>query len=136
MNKLQDNYQRRKETFAAYTAAYAKHPEFFTTPRETADLDTAWLCYPVLINADAPFVRSELQEFIENAGIDTRTVWSGNVTRHPMMDGVEYRVPEGGLPHADAVFERGMTLGMSHGLTDAEVARIGEAIDAFASSRK
>lgn len=136
LDKLQANYKRRKDTFAAYTAAYAKHPEFFTTPRETEGLDTAWLCYPVLINADAPFTRSELQEFIEGAGIDTRTVWSGNVTRHPMMKGVEHRVPEGGLPNADAVFERGMTLGMSHGLTDAEVAHIGASIDAFAMSKK
>lgn len=136
LDKLQDNYKRRKDTFAAYTAAYAKHPEFFTTPRETEGLDTAWLCYPVLINADAPFTRSELQEFIEEAGIDTRTVWSGNVTRHPMMQGVEHRVPEGGLPNADAVFERGMTLGMSHGLSDAEVAHIVASIEAFASSKK
>ena len=136
LNKLEANYRRRQETFAAYTAAYAKHPEFFTVPRETDGLTTAWLCYPMLINADAPFTRSELQEAIESAGIDTRTVWSGNVTRHPMMDGVEHRVPEEGLPNADAVFERGMTLGMSHGLTDAEVAHIGAAIDAFATSRK
>jgi CDP-6-deoxy-D-xylo-4-hexulose-3-dehydrase len=132
LNKLEANYKRRKELFAAYTAAYAAHPDFFTTPVETAELDTAWLCYPVMVNTDAPFTRSDLQEAIEAAGIDTRTVWSGNVTRHPMMQGVEYRVPDEGLPEADAVFERGMTLGMSHGLTDTEVERIADAIDRFA----
>ena len=136
LNKLEANYKRRKDTWAAYTAAYAAHPEFFTVPRETPELNTAWLCYPVLINEDAPFTRSELQEYIENAGIDTRTVWSGNVVRHPMMDNVEYRVPEAGLPCSDAVFERGMTLGMSHGLTDDEVAYIQATIEAFASSKK
>lgn len=132
LNKLEANYKRRKELFAAYTAAYGAFPEFFTTPVETPDLDTAWLCYPVMITADAPFTRSELQEAIEGDGIDTRTVWSGNVTRHPMMAGVEYRQPAGGLPEADAVFARGMTLGMSHGLADPEVERIADSIHRFA----
>ena len=111
LNKLAANYERRTKTFAAFTDAYGSYPGFFTTPRQTPDLDTAWLCYPVMVNADAPFGRSDLQEFIEAKGIDTRTVWSGNITRHPMMAGVAHRVPDGGLPEADAVFERGMTLG-------------------------
>ncbi|QKG19952.1 DegT/DnrJ/EryC1/StrS family aminotransferase [Actinomadura verrucosospora] len=135
LGKLEANYKRRREIFDAYTAAYAAYPDFFTTPRQTAGLDTAWLCYPVLVNEDAPFSRSDLQEAIEADGIDTRTVWSGNITRHPMMAGVEHRVPEDGLPAADAVFERGMTLGMSHGLTDEHVTRITESIHRFASTR-
>jgi len=133
LDKLAANYKRRKDTFAAYTAAYGAHPEFFCTPVETPELDTAWLCYPVMINEDAPFTRSELQEAIENDGIDTRTVWSGNVTRHPMMNGVTYRQPPEGLPVADAVFARGMTLGMSHGLSDDEVNQIAESIHRFAA---
>lgn len=136
LDKLADNYKRRKQTWADYTAAYAKFPEFFTTPVELEGLDTAWLCYPVMINADAPFTRSEMQEAIEGDGIDTRTVWSGNITRHPMMNDIEFRQPEEGLPVADEVFARGMTLGMSHGLTDAEVTRIGDSISRFASKYK
>jgi CDP-6-deoxy-D-xylo-4-hexulose-3-dehydrase len=133
LNKLEANYKRRKEIFEQFTAGYAAFPDFFTPPVELDGLDTAWLCYPVMVNEGAPFTRSDLQEAIEAAGIDTRTVWSGNITRHPMMAGVTYRQPEGGLPVADEVFQRGMTLGMSHGLNDAEVSRIADAIHAFAS---
>ncbi|MFE6508436.1 DegT/DnrJ/EryC1/StrS family aminotransferase [Nocardioides sp. NPDC057767] len=133
LNKLAANYERRKKTFAAYTAAFGAYPELFTTPVELPDLDTAWLCYPVLVNADAPFSRSDLQEAIEADGIDTRTVWSGNVTRHPMMAGIDHRLPEDGLPNADAVFERGMSLGMSHGLTDVHVERVTDAIHRYAA---
>jgi CDP-4-dehydro-6-deoxyglucose reductase, E1 len=132
LNKLAANYRRRKELFGIYADAYGKYPEFFTTPVQTEGLDTAWLCYPVMVNADAPFTRSDLQESLEADGIDTRTVWSGNITRHPMMKGVAHRVPPEGLPEADAVFARGMTLGMSHGLTDRDVDRVTGAIHAFA----
>lgn len=131
LDKLAANYERRKKTFAAFTAAYGAYPDVFTTPEELEGLDTAWLCYPVMIDAGAPFTRSDLQEHLDAAGIDTRTVWSGNITRHPLMAGVEHRVPEAGLPNSDAVFERGMTLGMSHGLTDPEVERITDAIASF-----
>lgn len=132
LDKLAENYKVRKATWQAYTEAYGRYPQFFTTPVETEGLDTAWLCYPVLVNEDAPFTRSDLQEFLDRAGIDTRTVWSGNITRHPMMDGIEYRVPEDGLPQADVVFERGMTLGMSHGLPQVHIDRITRAISEFA----
>jgi CDP-6-deoxy-D-xylo-4-hexulose-3-dehydrase len=132
LNKLDSNYKRRKEIFAAYTSFYSEFPDFFTPPQELDGLDTAWLCYPVMVNEGAPFTRSDLQEAVEAAGIDTRTVWSGNITRHPMMAGVQHRIPEDGLPEADAVFARGMTLGMSHGLNDTEVERIGDAIRTFA----
>lgn len=135
LNKLEANYERRKKIFDAYTSAYAAYPDLFSVPRQLDGLDTAWLCYPVTVKADAGFGRSDLQEFIEAAGIDTRTVWSGNVTRHPMMDGVQFRQPAEGLPVADEVFERGMSLGMSHGLDDAEVERVTAAIHAFASAR-
>ncbi|ORI13291.1 DegT/DnrJ/EryC1/StrS aminotransferase family protein [Rhodococcus sp. 1168] len=133
LDKLADNYKTRKATWAAYTEAYSAFPKFFTTPVELEGLDTAWLCYPVMINADAPFTRSQMQEAIEADGIDTRTVWSGNITRHPMMNDVEFRQPPEGLPVADEVFARGMTFGMSHGLTDEEVVRIGQSIHRFAS---
>lgn len=132
LNKLAENYKVRKATWQAYTEAYNRFPQFFTTPVETEGLDTAWLCYPVMINADAPFTRSDLQEHLDACGIDTRTVWSGNITRHPMMAGVEHVVPADGLPEADAVFERGMTLGMSHGLPPEHVARIADAIASMA----
>lgn len=135
LDKLEANYRRRKEIFAAYSEAFGAYPDFFSLPRQTEDLDTAWLCYPVLVKETAPFSRSDLQEAIEADGIDTRTVWSGNVTRHPMMAGVTYRQPAEGLPVADAVFARGMSLGMSHGLTDAEVNRITESIHRFAARR-
>ncbi len=85
------------------------------------------------IREDAGFERGDLQESLEGAGIDTRTVWSGNVTRHPMMRNVEYRIPEGGLPFADEVFERGMSLGMSHGMSDEELDHVVASIHAFAS---
>ena len=57
---------------------------------------------------------ADLQAFLDERGIDTRTIWTGNVTRQPMLAGVEVRVPADGLPDADDVMARGVLLPLSH----------------------
>ncbi|MFD6856207.1 DegT/DnrJ/EryC1/StrS family aminotransferase [Rhodococcus sp. NPDC060090] len=133
LSKLDENYRRRHEIFDAFTAAFGTYPELFRLPKQLEDFHTAWLCYPVTVREGTGFERSDLQEFLEGAGIDTRTVWSGNVTRHPMMRNIEYRVPAAGLPAADEVFVRGMSLGMSHGMSKEELDHVVASIHAFAS---
>ena len=133
LEKLAYNYQRRQEIFTAFSQAFGAYPELFAIPRQLAEFSTAWLCYPVRVKPEAGFSRSDLQEFMETASIDTRTVWSGNVTRHPMMAGVDYRQPAGGLPHADEIFQHGMSLGMSHGTTDDELDHVVSTIHKFAA---
>ncbi|WP_280217673.1 DegT/DnrJ/EryC1/StrS family aminotransferase [Nocardia neocaledoniensis] len=133
LSKLGVNFRRRHEIFDALSTAYGAYPELFRLPKQLEEFHTAWLCFPVTIREDAGFERSDLQQSLEDAGIDTRTVWSGNVTRHPMMRNVEYRVPEDGLPNADEVFARGMTLGMSHGMSDEELEHVVASIHAFAA---
>ncbi|NKY54172.1 DegT/DnrJ/EryC1/StrS family aminotransferase [Nocardia vermiculata] len=133
LSKLDVNYQRRHEIFEAFSGAFGAYPELFRLPRQLEGFHTAWLCYPVTLREGIAFTRSDLQESLEGAGIDTRTVWSGNVTRHPMMRNVEYRIPDAGLPMADEVFARGMSLGMSHGMTKEELDHVVASIHAFAS---
>lgn len=132
LSKLDRNYRRRAEIFEAFNGAFGSYPRLFRLPKQQPDLYTAWLCYPITVREDAGFARSDLQEHLESVGIDTRTVWSGNVTRHPMMRGVEYRVPADGLPNADEVFARGMSLGMSHGMSDEELNHVVKSIHEFA----
>src|SRR4029079_8932394 len=106
------NSARRQRNFALYNDFLARSPDQFLAPRQLAGLDTAWLSYVFLIQPDAGFGRSELQQFLEPRGIDTRTGWTGNAAVQPMMQGVAFRQPEGGLPNADAVMERGMLVPM------------------------
>jgi CDP-6-deoxy-D-xylo-4-hexulose-3-dehydrase len=131
LKKLAANHQRRQRNFALYTEFFSRHLDAFAPPRQLDGLDTAWLCYPVCIRPEAGFIRSDLQEHLEHHGVDNRTVWSGNVTRQPMMKGVSYRVPPDGLPNTDRVMEGGIILPCSHGLTDEQVERVCTAIDRF-----
>ncbi len=89
-----------------------------------------------LYKGDEPYeLRAEFQEHMEGHGIDTRMVWTGNVTRQPAFAGVPHRVPEGGLPNADRVMETGLVLPCNHAMSDADVDYVCETIGAFLDGR-
>ena len=131
LKKLPANYERRQRSFEMYSEFLGRYPDRFVVPRQTRELETAWLSYVFLVGADAGFTRSDLQAFLEHEGIETRTVWTGNAVRQPMMRGVRCRQPDGGLPNADAVMERGMLVPMSHALTDDDITFVCDRIAAF-----
>jgi dTDP-4-amino-4,6-dideoxygalactose transaminase len=135
LDKLAVNYDRRHRTFAMYTEMFRQHEDRFVLPRTTDGLHTAWLCYPIIVRPDAGFDRSDLQRFLEERHVDTRTVWTGNLARQPMMKDVTFRIPAGGMPHADAVMTGGMILPMSHALDDDAVDYVREQVTAFLTSR-
>ncbi|MEU8139713.1 DegT/DnrJ/EryC1/StrS family aminotransferase [Streptodolium elevatio] len=135
VKKLDHNYARRQHNFDRFTEVLSRHPEFFTPPRQLDGLNTAWLSYCFLIKPDAGFGRSDLQQYLEARGIDTRVVWTGNAARQPFMKNAGFRQPAAGLPGADHVMEHGMLISCNHGLSDAMIAHVGAQIDAFVAER-
>jgi len=135
LDRLAEFTERRRKNFEVYTAFLSEHPDAFVVPRQLDGLETAWLCYGLLVTEDAGFERPDLQEYLDTVGVDTRTIWSGNITRHPMMQGVDYRVPAAGLPNADRVMRQGLILPCSHGLTDDELDYVCSRIEHFLKDR-
>ena len=118
LKKLDANLARRREIFAAYTDFFSHHRDRFALPRQLAELETAWLGYPLVINESAGFGRPDIQRFLDDRGVDTRTIWTGNVARQPMLRGRTVRLPDDGLPNADLVMQRGVLLPLSHAIDD------------------
>jgi CDP-6-deoxy-D-xylo-4-hexulose-3-dehydrase len=131
LDKLGENLARRQRSFELTAAQFARWPELFTLPRLTDGVDTGWHMFPVIINPDAGIRRGELQQWMEAAGVDTRMVWTGNVTRQPMMHGRAFRTPPGGLPNADRVMEWGVVLPNNHAMVDDDSAYIGHCVEGF-----
>jgi CDP-6-deoxy-D-xylo-4-hexulose-3-dehydrase len=135
LDKLDENRARRQRHFARYCELLRKHPDAFVVPRQTDEVDTAWLSFTFLIRENAGFGRHDLQHHLERQGIDTRTVWTGNAVRQPIMRKMPFRQPAGGLPNADAVMERGMLVPMGHGLSEDDVDWVCGHIEEFVAAR-
>jgi CDP-6-deoxy-D-xylo-4-hexulose-3-dehydrase len=131
MRKLAANLARRRRNVDLLTEHFARRPDVWLLPRTTPDVDTGWHMFPVMIRRESGVRRAEFQQHMEAAGIDTRMVWTGNVTRQPAFARVPHRVAQRGLPNADRVMETGLILPCNHALDDDAVAFICETADAF-----
>ena len=136
LDKLPVNHARRVRSFGMLSETLTKYPELFIPPRTTDELYTAWLCYCFIIKPDAGFERADMQRYLEERGIATRTVWTGNAARQPMMEGATFRAPERGMPNADQVMERGMLVSMNHSFDDEDIAYIKQHIEGFIAERR
>lgn len=118
MRKLPLNLARRQRNFALLTEWFSQHHDVFVLPRLTPGIETGWHMFPIMIRPESGVRRSEFQQHMEAQGIDTRMVWTGNVTRQPAFAGTEFRVAPGGLGNADRVMETGLILPCNHAIDD------------------
>jgi CDP-6-deoxy-D-xylo-4-hexulose-3-dehydrase len=118
------NFARLHEFFQAYS-------DWFVLPRQRAETRTAWLAYPILVRDDAPFRRRELQEHLETLGIQTRTVFAGNILRQPGFRDIKRRDHPRGYPNSDRVMRGGMLLGCHQGMDDEQLVYLLDALEQF-----
>ena len=124
MRKLPLNLARRQRNFDLLTEFFAQHDDVFVLPRLTPGIETGWHMFPILIRPESGVRRAEFQQHMEAQGIDTRMVWTGNVTRQPAFADTPHRVAPGGLPNADRVMETGLILPCNHAIDDEGIAYI------------
>ena len=135
LDRLPGFLARRKTLYARHREFFAKYPDLFARSRQLDEVDTAWLLYPVVIQPDAGFNRREFQAFLEERGIWTRMIWSGNLLRHPGFRDVPARRLTSGYPNADAAMERGVAIHCGPGLSDEHLAHVHDSIAEFVASR-
>jgi CDP-6-deoxy-D-xylo-4-hexulose-3-dehydrase len=118
LKKLDTFWALRDANFRKHAAYLEAHPDVFVTARLLDDVKTSWICYPVQLRPELGWSRRGLQIHLEEAGIFTRVIFSGNITRHPMMKGVDYRAAPDGYPVADQIMEQGLMLPCHPTMTD------------------
>jgi CDP-6-deoxy-D-xylo-4-hexulose-3-dehydrase len=131
LEKLPANLAARKRNFTRLCEHFGSRPEVFALPRTTADADTAWHMFPVLIRPESGVERGKFQAHMESHGVDTRMVWTGNARRQPAFRSIACREPEAGLPNTDRVMEQGLILPSNHSLTDEDVDYIWATAEAY-----
>jgi len=117
--------------------------DFFTPYRDTRwvdnigqpNADTPWLAYPLVLSDKAPFNRKQMQIHFEKNGVQVRTIFTGNITRQPVMKNMKWK-GEKEFPEADHVMKNGMLVGAHQGMGKKEVNRIKEVFTLLAKKYK
>ena len=100
-NRL-DNYNYLKDNLSS--------SDNFFVPSSYGNVETGWLAFPLLLQNRLALKRKEVQIFLEKAGIQTRTIFTGNILRQPVAKKFEWD-SFGGFAVSDNIMESGILLG-------------------------
>lgn len=131
MDKIQTLWDAREKRFNGHTAYLSQYQDKFILPTIIDDTETTWLTYPVQIRPETGWSRRNFQLHLEESGIYSRVIFSGNITRHPMLRGRDYRVHPDGLPNSDQIMEYGIMLPCHPTMTDEDCAYLYQVIEEF-----
>jgi CDP-6-deoxy-D-xylo-4-hexulose-3-dehydrase len=129
LDRLVEFNERRRQNFARLDDVLALHDDRVVRARTTPEVETTWMRFPFLLHDDVD--RTAMQEFLLERGIPSRMVWTGNILRQPGFADIPHRTPAGGLPNADRVMDRGLTLPSHHGLSSDAVGHIAQSLGDF-----
>lgn len=112
LKKLHDFYSKRKANYEEMFKRFDRMPKFKTI--KTIDGgDPCWFSFPILCwERD----RGQVMEAFEKANIETRTIFSGNIMRHPAYKDVDH-IKVGNLSNSDYIMETGMFLSVHPSIT-------------------
>jgi len=121
LKKLKENIKIREKNFKKLKLFFSNMPHIFSLPDQDKNLKTAWLAYPVLIKDELNFKRRELQIYLEKNGIQTRTIFTGNILRQPIMKNQIYKKTKNSEINSNYVMTNGMLIGCHHGMNNKEL---------------
>ena len=131
LDKLNKNIDTRTSNYERMHTFFSQYEEFFILPKQLPNSRTGWLAFATTLRESAPFIRRDLQIFLEKRNIQTRTVFTGNILRQPGFKHVASKASKNGYPEADKVMRGGMLLACHHGLNDAQIAHVMESVREF-----
>ncbi len=135
LEDLDKNIAERIKNFNIQTEFFNSYSEYFVTPSVTDKAHTAWLAYPIIIKEDAPFNRRDFQIYLEKNNIQTRTVFTGNITKQPGFKDIEMRKIES-LKNSDNIMKNAVLLACHHGLNDQMLSHMHSTIEDFIKKNK
>ncbi|MBP6455499.1 MAG: aminotransferase class I/II-fold pyridoxal phosphate-dependent enzyme [Chitinophagaceae bacterium] len=131
LSKLAKNLDLRTEYYLRVRKHFEQYEEFFILPKQLPNSRTGWLAFASTVRNSAPFIRRDLQIFLEKRNIMTRTVFTGNILRQPGFKNIAHKASANGYGESDKVMQGGMLLACHHGLRKEQIQHMLDSMDVF-----
>ena len=116
IKKLNNNINVRTRNFKYLKSFFSKFQEYVNLPITNLNARTPWLAFPLTIKKNKKFNRRDMQIYFEKNNIQTRTIFTGNILRQPIMKNLKYKSVKNSSLISDYVMENGILLGCHHGI--------------------
>jgi CDP-6-deoxy-D-xylo-4-hexulose-3-dehydrase len=109
LDNLENNLQGRADNFKTLADSFSQSSNFeiFKTYE---NVFTGWLAFPMLLTNKLKGKRKEFQIFLEQAGIQTRTIFTGNILKQPVAKKFSWD-SYGTFDVSDEIMQNGIMLG-------------------------
>jgi len=114
LKKAEKIKRMRKANFNYLYKHLSKWKDYLILPESIPNADVCWFAFP--ITAQNGLDRGKLLKHLEKAGIETRPMFAGNVTKHPMCANIKYKV-SGNLDEANLILNHSFWVSCHPSLT-------------------
>jgi CDP-6-deoxy-D-xylo-4-hexulose-3-dehydrase len=131
--KLPTFIEQRRFNFTQLMTILEPYSDYLQFSDVEPKAEPSWFGFMILIKPNAPFTKRELVTFLETKKIGTRSLFAGNLLRHPAyLKRNDFRVI-GSLPHTEALMEKGFWIGVYPGITKTMIDYIDQTFSEFFS---
>ncbi len=124
IDKLDDFVNKRRSNWDILREGLMSLERYIILPEPQPDSIPSWFGFLMTVRENSPISRDELAIKLEEAGIQTRNLFSGNILYHPCFDeytkGVDYKV-SGELVNTDKVLNNTLWIGVYPGLSNEQI---------------
>ena len=117
IKKLKNNIKIRNRNFSILTSFFKNYKNLFKLPEEYEGVNTPWLAYPLVLKKNKTFNRKNLQIYLEKNNIQTRTIFTGNILKQPVMKNKKYKYHKNCNTVANDVMKNGILIGCHQGMS-------------------
>ena len=136
IKKLKNNISIRNRNFEFLKKFFSNYKKYFKLPEQYNGVKTPWLAFPLVIKKNKKFTRKKMQIFFERNRIQTRTIFTGNILKQPVMKNRIYMKHSKCDKIADDVMKNGILLGCHQGMNKKELNYICSTFKRFIGNEK
>lgn len=130
LKKLPLFIKKRAENFNFYLKEFKKYDKYLILPTWDKQAEPCWFGFMMVVRATAPFSRLDFVNFLQANKIETRSLFSGNLLRHPAYSKVKHRVV-GNMENSDLIANNGFWIGVYPGITKKHLTYVAQKFDEF-----
>ncbi len=114
LEKLPIFIKTRKKNFDFLYQALKKYEKFFILPNWDKNTDPCWFGFMIVLKEKCPFSRLDIVNFLQKNKIETRSLFAGNLLRHPAYLKIRHKVIDN-LKNSDLIMNNGFWIGVYPG---------------------
>ena len=131
LKKLKNNIAIRNKNFDYLKKYFKQYSHLFDLPEQYPGVITPWLAFTLVLKKNKYFKRKKLQIYLEKNNIQTRTIFTGNILKQPIMKLKKFKKINNAEAVSNNVMENGILIGCHQDLKMKDLKFITRTFDKF-----